>query len=49
LFTGYVWLRGYNIPFGQIVGPVNYYKGPWPPPKSIPAGSVLPPGGQSGA
>jgi hypothetical protein len=42
VYTGYVWLRGYNISFGQIVDPVNYYKGTWPPGQDIPPGNVLP-------
>lgn len=42
VFTGYCWVRGYNISFGQIVDPVNYYRGTWPPPASIPATQVLP-------
>ena len=42
IFTGYVWLRGYNLTAGEIWGPFNYYKGQWPPSKSIDSGSVFP-------
>lgn len=27
MFTGYAWLRGYNISFPEIWSPVNYYQG----------------------
>jgi hypothetical protein len=33
MFAGYSWVRGYDISFRQIVGPVNYYQGKWPPAK----------------
>jgi hypothetical protein len=31
LFTGYCWMKGYDISARQIVGPVNFYTGQWPP------------------
>ena len=40
-FTGYVWLRGYDLSFREIVAPVHYYTGDWPPPKA-PATKVVP-------
>lgn len=49
LFTGYVWVRGYDISFGQITGPVNYYKGTWPPGTSIPVGQIFPTGKSASA
>lgn len=30
-FTGYVLVKGYNIPIAQIWSPLNWYDGPWPP------------------
>lgn len=42
LFTGYCWVRGYNIGFLSIVSPVNFYSGSWPPGQTIPAGQALP-------
>jgi hypothetical protein len=44
VFTGYCWLRGYNITFLQIVSPVNWYSGTWPPGESIPTTQVFPSG-----
>lgn len=41
VFTGYCWLRGYNIGFGEIVDPLNFYQGAWPP-GAIPDGVVWP-------
>lgn len=40
-YTGYVWLRGYDISFLEIWAPVHYYQGNWPPAK-IPATQVIP-------
>ncbi len=46
MFTGYCWLRGYDVSLLQVVSPVNYYKGPWPPPKFAGTG-VVPKGAAS--
>jgi len=32
-YTGWVMIRGYDIPLSEIWAPVNYYQGSWPPPK----------------
>lgn len=46
IFTGYSWLRGYDISFGEIVSPLHWYSGPWPPPKASP--NEIIPGGRKG-
>lgn len=43
LFYGYCLIKGYNIGFLEIVSPVNYYKGGWPPPLFTDTG-VIPKG-----
>ena len=48
MFTGYAWLRGYDISFREIVAPVNFYQGTWPPP-DLPATQVLPSGSAKSA
>lgn len=30
-FTGYCWVRGYDLSFKQIVWPSGFYQGKWPP------------------
>ena len=40
---GYVLVKGYNVTFGQLVHPKNYYQGTWPP-GPIPAGATWPTG-----
>jgi hypothetical protein len=47
VYTGYVWVRGYDISFKQIVSPVNFYSGSWPP--SAAANTQIWPKGDSGA
>lgn len=43
LFYGYCLIKGYNISFLEVVSPVNYYKGGWPPPLFTDTG-VIPKG-----
>lgn len=38
---GYCLVKGYNLSFGELVHPKNYYKGSWPPPL-IPDGQLWP-------
>lgn len=38
---GYSLVKGYDLSFGQLVHPKNYYKGSWPPPL-IPDGQLWP-------
>lgn len=30
-FTGYCWVKGYNLSFREIVFPTGFYTGQWPP------------------
>ena len=30
-FTGYAWVRGYNLSFTEIVSPTKFYTGQWKP------------------
>lgn len=39
-FTGYILLKGYDIPLAQIWNPLHYYQGTWPPP-AIPADQFI--------
>ena len=38
---GYFWIRGYDIGFREMVDPLNWYDGEWPPGKA-PATSIIP-------
>lgn len=40
-FWGWCLLRGYDVPFRQVVSPLHPYSGKWPPPK-IPKTQVFP-------
>jgi hypothetical protein len=35
-FTGWCWVRGYDISFKQIWSPFSYYTGTWPPSTASP-------------
>lgn len=41
MVTGYIWLKGYDVPLAQIWSPFGYYKGAWPPP-ATPADQLIP-------
>ena len=40
-FTGYVWLKGYDLSVAEIWSPTGFYRGTWPPPR-IPPGQLFP-------
>jgi hypothetical protein len=42
-FYGYSLVKGYDLSFSEIVSPVNFYQGDWPPPEA-PNDAVLPAG-----
>lgn len=39
-FKGFSLLQGWDLPFTQMINPLHWYQGPWPPPH-IPDTQVL--------
>jgi hypothetical protein len=41
---GYCLVKGWNVKFTELINPVKYYTGKWPPPANIPPTSTFPTG-----